>query len=283
MPTERRIRGVAASWLVCLLIGVSCWSLGFAEDSVVASGSESACDEYPPTRAASDFTVEFDASTGGLNLGSAQWTVGPTEVPGEYRFLAKLGTQGVAQILYPVGTTSETLWRFDEQGRVQPLRYEYRHSRREKRNLSVRFDWDRRTVTASFQDQTRSDPLADETYDNQLFMLELGLRAAAGEREIHFYTVGNRKTSERAAWVEGCETILNDGEALATWKLSYADDDKQTSVWYAPSLHFLPVLIDYNDADGMQVQLKATAVRFGDTPPIELDLDLSTSIFGNDQ
>lgn len=219
-------------------------------------------DDEPPIR----LQLDYEVQARGVPIGDAQWLLQPLQ-DGRRRFRVTIASKGFVELLYPVNTVSESIWRYEPERGIVPLRYRYTHSRREKRNLKVDFDWSQQRAEVLFRGQKRIDPLHENTYDNQLFLLELGRRAAAGEDPIHFETVGNKRLTQRQARVTGRQTLTSAQGKIETLRISYADDDKRVTAWYSPAHHHLPLMMEYYDLESEErLLLKAVSLKIGDQP-----------------
>jgi len=247
------------------VMGFWCW-LGVFFAGIALADPAAQAGGAPPA----EMMVDYEVRARGVGVGDAQWRIEPLK-DGRRRFRVTVKSKGFVDFFYPVNTVSESIWRYEPERGIVPLKYRYTHSRREKRNLKVDFDWSREVAEVVFRGNKRQEPLSEGTYDNQLFLLELGRRAAAGEDPIRFKTISNKDLKEREAKVVGRQTLEGVGGEIETLRLTYADDDKRVTVWYSPSHYYLPLMIEYYDLEGEErLLLTGVSLKAGDQPRREL-------------
>ncbi len=247
------------------LIWILFWLGGLFATAVIADTAVPA-DGAPPDQ----ISLDYEVRARGVPVGDAQWLIEPLK-DGRRRFRVEIKSKGFVDFFYPVNTVSESIWRYQPERGIVPLTYRYTHSRREKRNLQVDFDWSRDVAEVVFRGNKRQEPLSEDTFDNQLFLLELGRRAAAGEDPIRFKTISNKDLKEREAEVVGRQTLEGATGKIDTLRLIYADDDKRVTVWYSPSHYYLPLMIEYYDlAGGERLLLTGISLKAAGQPRREL-------------
>ncbi len=223
--------------------------------------------ECPPNH----FTIHYEVQARGISAGDAVWQVQPLG-NGEHLFRVELNSRGLAGFFYPLTTTSESRWEYAEGCAVRPLHFEYNHSRRANRHLRIAFDWPQQQAEIHFRGTTRNEPLHPGSYDNQLYLLTLGQLAAQGEQTITFETIGQKGPRQRTAEVIGKAQLNAHPKRLETLQLHYQDDDKSTTLWYAQTPHWLPIMLEYQSEESGLVRLLATTITLPEQPPQRLQI-----------
>ena len=197
------------------------------------------------------FQARYSVASKGLTLGVLERSFGP-DGQGRYFFRSETHATGLIA-LFRRDTISETsIWRF-ENDRVKPLEYVYDHDGGKKeRHVKVTFDWHDGTIKNHIEGQTWKMDVVPGVLDKLVYQLALMLDLEAGRREL-VYTIadgGKIKTySIDRIGREKVETPLGEFNAVKLERHK-PNSKRRTTLWCAPSLHYLPVKVEYRESNG---------------------------------
>ncbi len=214
------------------------------------------------------FEASFVLSAQGIDIGQTHWQLEPVG-GGRYVYRSRSEATGIAKLLRDERIDERSEWRYTDSGGVKPLHYTYsRSGGKRERDVEVRFDWDAGRVHNTLNGQTWSMEVEPGTLDKLVYMLALMQDLADGMRATR-YTVadgGKVKSYEmRVVGEERVDTVLGPLDTVIVHRQREGDDERETLVWCAPALGFLPVQVEHREADGT-VRLTLTRVE-GIAPP----------------
>jgi hypothetical protein len=205
-----------------------------------------------------DFEAQYALYTSGARVAEMRRTVAIRE-DGTYSYRSETHTTGLFSLFRKDRVVEESLWDAHA-GQLRPLQYFYEHSgSRKERKVAVKFDWAGERITSTVDGKSWRMPASPGVMDKLLYQLAIMHDLEAGQRAELAYTVadgGKIKTYrfERLG-EETVSTVLGD---LHTVKLmrERPDSRRETVLWCAPELAYLPVRVENTEKDGR----KTTAV-----------------------
>jgi len=129
---------------------------------------------------------------------------------------------------------------------IRPLFYHYQRSgRRTTRTAELTFDWKTSTVVNNVADSTWEMTIPAGTLDKLSTQLGIMRELQNGVTEKTFAVADGGKLKQYAFQVIGTEAVDVPAGHFETIKLNRVGDNTQklTTIWCAPELHYLPVLI----------------------------------------
>lgn len=195
------------------------------------------------------FAATYELSQGSIKFGTLERTL-EIAADGSYVFSARMETSGIAALLHSETIREVSRGRF-EQARFAPVSYDYSSSRG-KRGHALRFDRasgqvERSDAGADWRAQVPADVLDKLVYQAQM-MQDLTTQPASLR-----YTIADKnkiKTYEFAN--EGTEEVVTAAGTFRAVKLVRASTpgERQTTVWCAAGLDWLPVKVEYREKNG---------------------------------
>ena len=197
-----------------------------------------------------DFEASYQLKRGNLRIGTSTISLVNMENNG-YRYESRSWpTSWVAWFLKDIlHETSEG--RLDENG-LRPLNYQYsRSGGKKEREASLAFDWNAMIVANNVDDSHWKMEIHEGTLDKLASQLGMMLALGRGETDITFSIADGGKLKEYRFKVVGHETLELPAGRFETVKITKLRKNKsrETYVWCAPQLNFLPVRIWQREKD----------------------------------
>lgn len=215
------------------------WTLGGA------AWWQPAAADYEP------FIARYALTTQGAKIGETDWSVKPAAAEG-FVYESRTVATGIFGLVNRAVIVERSEWRIRD-GRLQPLSYAYSRSGGDKeRNVAVNFDWQNDQVENTAEGHSWRMPLPEGTLDKLSYVLVL-MAELAGDRTEFSYRIadgGRLKTYQlRVEGEERIDTALGPMDTVVVRRLRNSED-RETLLWCARSLGFLPVMIEHRERDG---------------------------------
>jgi hypothetical protein len=193
------------------------------------------------------FIATFSVMSHGAKLGQTHWTL-VRDGENRYRFESVTRASGLLSLFLSGERRESSLWQY-RGNRLQPLGYRYHRSGRQGRSVNVRFDWEQGVAYNTSEGHTWKVEVESGTLDKLLYLLALMLDVRAGKTELTYTIADGGHPKSYHASVLGRETLSTRLGSLETLKVSSqpARGAPHTLLWLAPSLHYLPVQVEYRD------------------------------------
>lgn len=223
------------------------------------------------------FAADFELEAFGALIGRSTWRLAPagdaarsSEENERYVWEARSETAGIAALIRDVTITERSEWEYHGES-VRPIVYRYdRVGGNEPRKAEIRFDWENGFARNTVEGETWRMPIPEGTLDKIAYLLELMRDLAAGERDIRYNIAdgGRLKVYDmREAGTEQIDTGIGRLETLKVRR--HREGERETVIWCAPALHFLPVKVQHREKDGTVVTMQIRELRGMGLPPGE--------------
>jgi len=168
--------------------------------------------------------------------------------PGRYEVSSVVKASGLAA-RFVHSSVTETSRGSVAGGDYRPSRYEYHRNGSDARDAVVRFDWGSNRLISDVGGQAWSHHLAAGTLDRMAMQLELMSALRTGLSAVT-YRIADGGPPRTYRWrVQGVETIeVPAGRFRVTKVAGTAPGRRDTTLWCAPALDYLPVRIQQRDA-----------------------------------
>jgi len=198
------------------------------------------------------FTAEYSLSRGYLKLAKVEITL-ELDDHGAYRYSARTTPVGLTAVLHSDEISEVSSGTIGAEG-VIPQRYHYRHhNSTNPRSVDLDFDWRARRVTNSLDGASWSMKIAPGTQDKFSQQLMLMLSLAAGKRKIDFPVADGGRAKDYSFRFQSEEIVDIDAGSFHTLKIARSKNRRssQTSLWLAPRINYLPVIVEKKEKDGI--------------------------------
>ena len=196
------------------------------------------------------FSAHYVVESHGTLIANTYWSLSKNGNDLVYETETK--TAGLAALITNDHIVERSEWRIkDHSPRPHTYRY-HRTGGRKDKQVTVAFDWVQRVALNTAKGQTWSMPVPDGTLDKLGYVIAMMYDLDIGKREFEYPVAdgGKLKTYRlKAIGEEDLETRIG---TLATIKIRrIRDTDKrETILWCAPQLHYLPVKVQHREPDG---------------------------------
>lgn len=215
-----------------------------------------------------DFEASYQLQRGNLNIGTSTISLANKANNGYLYESRSLPAPWAAWLFRD--KLFETSRGYIIDNRIRPDRYHYqRTGGSREREATLSFDWDDMTVENNVQDRPWKMDIPAGTLDKLASQLGLMLALGAGKTEVTFNIADGGKLKEYRFKVLGRETLELPAGRFDTVKVTRLRDNnrRETYIWCAPELNYLPVRIWQREKDGAVYQ--SDLERFTFSPEAE--------------
>ena len=234
--SRKRGRGLTAA-LAWLLLGLICAS---------PSPAMPAADGHIPA-----FDATYRLTRNGLKIGEVRRTLRRGDGD-SFVFESVSRATGLVSLLLRDEITERSRWTYDNAGNVRPLHYVYhQQGGHRERRAELDFDWGQSKVRNLVQSQPWSLSIEPGTQDKLGYQLALMQDLLHGRREVRYPIADGGKLKRYLVKSLGEEVIETPLGPLRTVQMQRMNDTKrETKLWCAERLHYLPVRITHREKDG---------------------------------
>ena len=202
-----------------------------------------------------DFEASYELTRGSLRIGTLSTSLS-TDARGRYRYESRsTPTRLVAWFLKDrLQETSRGTLNADG---VRPDEYHYQRSggSRERR-ADLSFDWQGMTVENQVEDSNWKMTIPSGTLDKLVSQVAMMLALQQGKTDVTFNIADGGKLKEYSFRQVGRETLELPAGSFETIKITKLRKNRkrETYIWCAPALNYLPVRIWQREKDGSEYQ-----------------------------
>ena len=239
---DRTVLATTKHWLRCtlLLMGLLFHSSIFAE-------------------AIPSFTAHYTLSRSGITVGETTRTLSPAN-NGEFIYQSVAHATGFLARFLKDEIIERSRWTHQSDS-IRPLSFlTLRHGGKKERTLKQVFDWETRTATNIVNGNSSQFPLPPNTQDKLSYQILLMQDLKKGVRNLEYIIAESDKTNIYRFAIMGEEILATAIGTLRTLKIRRIGDERNTIVWCAPDLHYLPVKLEQHGDDG-HLELKITSAQ----------------------
>lgn len=232
-------------WLLLLLC-----LMGLAFSSVTLA-------DIPP------FSARYTLSRAGIPLGENIRTL--TSTDGQFVYQSVTHATGLlARFLKEeLVERSQGMYMSAEPGTgIRPLEYMTRRNRSKKDKwLRQIFDWEKNATTSFNSARSWRMPLRANAQDKLTYQLAIMQDLKNGRKILEYPIIESEKTNTYRFAILGEEQVKTDIGTLRTLKIRRTGDKRNTTVWCAIDLHYLPVILEQNDDEDGQLTMRINSVQ----------------------
>ncbi len=218
---------------------------------LAVSGAPQSAPVFRPQPFEAQFALEVRGFTVGETIWRLQW------VSDGLIYEARTEAIGIAAMLGSRRVVERSEWKRIGDD-LRPARYRYERSDRSDKNTAVVFDWDNGVVQNTRRGQTSRMSVPNDTLDKLGYILMLREDLRAGMRSFRYHIADGKNRMKvydfKVVGEERMDTALGQVEVLKLVR-DRDDDDRETTIWVAPSLEFMPVRLQHREPDGDDVTI----------------------------
>lgn len=200
------------------------------------------------------FTAHYKLSKGIITLGKTRLSFKKIGT-NDYLFESIAKPHGVGKIISNGQIQERSNWIIYNEA-IRPLHYSYKNSDSDlKRDVKIDFDWEKEIVVNTINGDPWKMKLEPATQDKLLYMLSLMVDLAKGKQHLEYRVADGGTTKTFRAIITSNEIIETDLGHFQTLKIVRKHrDGRETILWCASSLQFIPILIEQIKKDGTSVK-----------------------------
>lgn len=198
-----------------------------------------------------NFSATYSVRSGGLKIGKMQrrLTIAPEN---HYRFESKIESTGLIALVH--GSSIEETSEGDLiAGQIRPRHYAYRRVTKDKRKEStITFDWEHSRISSIAKGEPSDMTASPGALDKLVYQLALMQDLVRGDGPLRYAVADDGQLKVYEFSRAGSETVEIGGQAVTALKVIYARKGtaRKTTLWCAPDYAYLPIKIEYVEADG---------------------------------
>lgn len=126
------------------------------------------------------------------------------------------------------------------------------------RTQNGRFDWIQKKASGENKDKPWTQPLKRRTVNRQLVDLTVAEAIANGEDDIGFDVIDRgdiRSWRFKRDGEEEITTRAGSFQAIRVLRIRESADGRETKMWFAPSLGYVPIRVEHTEKDGRGLSL----------------------------
>lgn len=199
-----------------------------------------------------DFSASYQVMLNGIQAGDLKQRLS-SNADGSRKFSSETQAQGLFAFFKPDLVEEISTWTLVD-NMIQPRHYLYQRSGGKKdKYLKLDFDW--KTQQLSIDDKNYPWQLALEplTLDKLVYQLALMMDLDKGKNQYNYRIADGGKIKTYTIDVIDEETVTTPLGRIKTIKLKRLRDEtskRQTVLWCAPALNYLPVKLEHTEKDG---------------------------------
>ena len=191
----------------------------------------------------------------GMSVGEVRRQL--TQQPdGTFQFSAHSRSTGIMSLFVRDVVTEQSIFRFDNQGNMQPLEYIYqRVGGKRERRVRLTFDWLKGNVVNQIDQKAWTMVIPHNAQDKLLYQLALMMDLQGGLTQFNYEIADGGHLKSYHFEIIREEEIYTSLGRLKTQVIQRRLEGRVTTLWCAPQWHYLPVRIEQNESDGDKFQL----------------------------
>ena len=199
-----------------------------------------------------DFSANYLIRLNGIQAGELKRSL-VTQADTHRLFKSETQAKGVFAFFKPEKIVETSLWRMDNDT-IAPQQYRYiRTGGKKDKIMALDFDWAAEQIHIDDKKQPWSLALEIGTLDKLVYQLALMSDLAAGQHQFNYRIADGGKIKQYKITEISHETIttpLGDIETIKLTRERNRPKDRKTTLWCAPSLQYLPVMLEHIEKDG---------------------------------
>jgi hypothetical protein len=214
-----------------------------------------------------DFSANYKVRLNSLSAGELKRVL-TTNDDGSRTFNSKSQAKGVFAFFKPDLVEETSIW-MKEGNEVRPQSYLYQRTGGKKdKYLSLNFDWQNQQINIDNKKQTWSLDAKPNALDKLSYQLALMLDLEQKKKAFSYQIADGSKFKTYDIIILGTEIIstpLGKIEAIKLKRKRSSEKQRQTTLWCAPALHYLPVRIEHIEKDGTNFTAELRRLKGFDT------------------
>lgn len=198
-----------------------------------------------------DFAANYLVKLNGIQAGELVRTLS-TDDNGHRRFNSVSQAKGVFSFFKPDVVEETSVW-IMHKNRVTPQEYLYQRTGGKKdKYLQMIFDWPNKRVNIDDKEQPWQLKIKPGVLDKLVYQISLMYDLDKGLEQVNYRIADGGRIKTYEIQVQGKEVIttpLGQIEAIKITRHREKPNDRETTLWCAPALNYLPVKLEHVEDD----------------------------------
>lgn len=199
-----------------------------------------------------DFSANYLVKLNGIQAGELKQDLTSTS-DGYRHFTSATQAKGIFAFFKPDLVEETSTWRMVDH-QIKPQHYLYQRSGGKKdKYLKLDFDWTLQQLHIDDKKQPWELELEPQTLDKLVYQLALMTDLSSGDQQYNYRIADGGKIKTYTINVideEIIKTPLGKIKAIKLKRLRDETSKRQTVLWCAPALNYLPVKLEHTEKDG---------------------------------
>ncbi|MFT7414026.1 MAG: hypothetical protein ACI9FO_000681 [Methylophagaceae bacterium] len=199
-----------------------------------------------------DFSANYLVKLNGFQAGELEQQLSST-INGSRQFSSATQAQGIFAFFKPDLVEETSTWLMVN-NKIQPQHYLYQRSGGKKdKYLKLDFDWTAQQLYIDDKNHPWQLDLEPDTLDKLVYQLALMTDLSKGKNQYNYRIADGGKIKTYTIDVIDEEMVSTPLGKIKTIKLKRLRDEtskRQTVLWCAPELNYLPVKLEHTEKDG---------------------------------
>jgi hypothetical protein len=214
-------------------------------------------------KAIPDFSAKYSVALNGIQAGELKRSL-VTNTDGSRLFKSETQAKGIFALFKPEVIVETSLWSRHDHF-IEPREYRYlRTGGKKDKMVALDFDWEAKQLHIDDKKHPWSLTLESETLDKLVYQLAL-MSDLADEKDTFNYRIADGGKIKQYLIIkisrEVITTPLGKIEAIKLTRERSRPKDRKTTLWCAPSLNYLPVMLEHIEKDGTVFTAKIRRLR----------------------
>ncbi|MEJ2566029.1 MAG: DUF3108 domain-containing protein [Gammaproteobacteria bacterium] len=206
------------------------------------------------------FNAEYSLKRNGLTLGVSTRSL---SAAGDGTYIYASSTRATGIIAWFVKDHFDEYSKWTLNGKeLRPLEYVYnRHGGNKTRHVKLKFDWQHLIVTNTIDGDPWRMSIPPDAQDKLVYQLSIMYDLMKGTKHLEYKIADGGKLKDYEFEIEGEETLDTVLGKIKAVRIQRIGDKRDTTVWCAPRLSYLPVRLEQQDTDGAKLTMTITSLR----------------------
>lgn len=207
-----------------------------------------------------EFSAIYTLSKGNIKIGETTRTL-TINNSGANIFESITRPAGLGRLFASGDVTERSEWIYYE-GRPRPVTYTYLDSsRKQERNVQLKFDWNKNRVTNTINGDPWKMELFPGTHDKLIYQIRLMIDLPSASGHLDYSVADGGKLKEYRLDILGPETIKTKLGVFEAIRIQRISGERVTTFWCVKDLRYLPVRIEQRKGKKSPITAALTSVQ----------------------
>ncbi|HEY3488226.1 MAG TPA: DUF3108 domain-containing protein [Gammaproteobacteria bacterium] len=208
------------------------------------------------------YTAKYSLMKNGATVAEATYTL--AQAGQGWKFSAHARPRGFMSFFISDEINESSAFEIDGSS-IKPLQYRFEQGPPKARNretLEVHYNWQEHNAQVSNPQKTRQVAIKRETYDPLSVQLALMQRTQRGCDTAEYAVFHDMELQIQKFECSSGETLRTSLGNYDTVRVSYRSGKRETLIWFAPALNYIPVKIQQLRENKLKSEMRINSVKF---------------------